>query len=317
MREAGRSWSGRPDRPVYPGYLADPFVLRTPTGYIAYGTVPPDAPGVEQPADGYRFRMVTSPDLVHWTDAGGALVPLPPSMGADYWAPEVAWSEGRYFLYYSVGHGDRGHHLRVAVAHTPLGPFVDAGVDLTPAETFAIDAHPYRDVDGQWYLFYAHDVLEGPRVGTMLAVDRMPTMTTLAGEARTILRPDADWEIYQRGRAMYGQTVDWHTLEGPFVHRRESQYYCFYSGGSWKDESYGVSWAVADHPLGPWRRRPGAPQVLRTRGAAVGPGHNSITTAPDGRDVMVFHAWDPRLTARRMHLAALRWTADGPRSDGF
>jgi len=132
--------------------------------------------------------MLTSPDLVHWSDAGGALAPVPAHLGTDYWAPEVAFCDDRYYLYYSLGHGDSGHHLRVAVADDPTGPFIDTGVNLTPGERFAIDAHPYRDVDGSWYLFYAHDVLAGPRVGTMLAVDRLTTMTTLAGEATTIVR---------------------------------------------------------------------------------------------------------------------------------
>jgi len=303
---------------VYQEYFADPFVLRTPTGYVAYGTVPPAAPGAHPPADGRQFQMLTSPDLVHWSDAGGALAPVPAHLGTDYWAPEVAFCDDRYYLYYSLGHGDSGHHLRVAVADDPTGPFIDTGVNLTPGERFAIDAHPYRDVDGSWYLFYAHDVLAGPRVGTMLAVDRLTTMTTLAGEATTIVRPDADWQIYERGRLMYGRTVDWHTLEGPSVLRHGSRYYCFFSGGSWKDESYGVSWAEADHPLGPWRRCPETRRILRTVGTEIiGPGHNSITVGPDGSDVLAYHAWDAGLTARQLHLSTVRWTAEGPRVDAF
>lgn len=293
------------------GYFADPFVLRTPSGYVAYGTAPQ---GTETGST--RFRMALSSDLAHWQDAGGALVPVS-GLGDDYWAPEVAFHEGRYFMYYSVGHGDRGHHLRVATSDAPTGPFRDVGVNLTPDERFAIDAHPFRDVDGSWYLYYAHDVLTGPRVGTMLAVDRMVGMTALAGEPRTILRPDADWQVYERERSMYGQVVDWHTLEGPSVVRRRGRYYCLFSGGAWGNETYGVSWAEADHPLGPWYRSPANPRVLRTRHPdVVGPGHTSITTAGDA-DVIAFHAWDAAHTARRMHLAALEWGEDGPRVEGF
>lgn len=293
------------------GYFADPFVLRTPGGYVAYGTVPPDvAPGRT------RFRMATSPDLVHWQDAGGALEPVG-GLGDDYWAPEVAFHEDRYYMYYSAGHGERGHHLRVATSDAPTGPFRDEGVNLTPGERFAIDAHPFRDDDGTWYLYHAHDVLTGPRVGTMIAVDRMVGMTALAGEARTILRPDADWQIYERERAMYGRVFDWHTLEGPSVVHRRGRYYCFFSGGAWGNDTYGVSWAEADHPLGPWRRSATCRRVLRTeRPDAVGPGHTSITTR-GVLDVMAFHAWDAAHTARRMHLATLHWGDDGPRVEGY
>ena len=168
--------------PVHPGYFADPFVLRTGLAagpaYAAYGT--------GRVVDGRVFEVLVSDDLVHWRSTGGALEPLPADAGSDYWAPEIVKHEGRWWLYYSIGHGDVGHTLRVAVANSPLGPFKDTGVDLSPHERFAIDPCPFRDVDGTWYLFYARDDLEGERVGTMLGVDVMDTMTRLRGEPRTI-----------------------------------------------------------------------------------------------------------------------------------
>src|SRR5215212_7247438 len=93
------------------------------------------------------------------------------AIGTGFWAPEVAHAEGRWWMYYSVGDGDVGHHLRVAVADDPTGPYVDQGVDLTPDERFAIDPSPFRADDGSWWLFFARDVLDDERVGTMLAVD--------------------------------------------------------------------------------------------------------------------------------------------------
>jgi len=295
--------------PVHDGYLADPFVAATSDGYVAVGT------GAH--VGGRVFEVLTSPDLVRWTSVGGALEPLAREHGTDYWAPELAERDGRWYLYYSVGHGDKGHHVRVGVAEGPTGPYVDQGLDLTPDERFAIDAHPFRDDDGTWYLFYAHDVLEGERVGTMLAVDVLEDMTRLRGEARTILRPTGDWQLFLRDREMYGGVHDWHTLEGPFVRRHDGRYYCFYSGGGWETEGYAVSYAVADHPLGPWTEPPGRPPMLTTvPGKVLGPGHNSVVTTPDGRDVVVYHAWDPQRTRRRLCIDPLRWTDDGPSVDG-
>jgi len=304
--------------PVHPGYFADPFVLRTTRdGYVAYGTFPPDAPDRTE-ADTREFRVMTSPDLEHWTLRGGALEPLPVEAGTDYWAPEVAEVDGRFYMYFSVGHGFHDHHLRVAVSQDPVGPFVDAGVDLTPSALFAIDPHPFRDEDGTWYLFYAHDVLDGDRVGTMLAVDRLVSMTEVAGEPTTILRPDDDWQIFLRQREMYGKVHDWHTLEGAFVRRRGDRYYCFYSGGNWENETYGVAWAEADHPLGPWRRPAVTRRVLHTvEGWALGPGHNSVVTDPRGQDAIVYHAWDDDLVRRRMYVSPLLWEDDGPHVPGF
>ena len=215
--------------PVYDGYFADPFVLRWGGRYVAYGT--------GSVVDGLVFEVLESPDLVSWTRVGGALEPVADDLGNDYWAPEVVEADGRFWLYYSVGHGDAGHHLRVAVAEHPVGPFVDSGVSLTPGERFAIDPHPFRDTDGTWYLFYARDVLDAGRVGTQFAVDVLPSMTELAGDPRTVLEPSADWQLFQAQRPMYGATYDWYTLEGPNVRRRGDTYYCLYSGGSWQSEA--------------------------------------------------------------------------------
>jgi GH43 family beta-xylosidase len=149
----------------------------------------------------------------------------------------------------------------------------------------------------------------------MLAVDRLDAPDATAGRASTILRPSHDWQIYERERPMYGAVHDWHTLEGPFVRRRGDRCYCFYSGGSWLGETYGVACAVADHPLGPWTDLAPGPLLRTVPGHVTGPGHNCVVSTGTG-DVMVYHAWDPGLTARRMCIDPLRWTAEGPVVDG-
>lgn len=278
--------------------------------YYAYGT------GPRREADRV-FEVLRSDDLAHWTSLGGALEVGQRAPNAAFWAPEVAWDGARFYMYYSVGVGDKDHVLRVAVSDAPAGPFQDSGVRLSTGP-FAIDPHPFRDRDGRWYLFYARDFLDGERVGTALEVDRLTSMTSLAGEPRTVLRASHDWQLFERARSMYDSVYDWHTLEGPSVVRRGGRYYLFFSGGRWENESYGVSYAVAEHPLGPWLEPwPGAPAVLRTvPGKVLGPGHNSVVRGPDGEDYLVYHAWDAAGTARRMFVDRLEWTDDGPRARG-
>jgi beta-xylosidase len=294
--------------PARSGYFADPFVLRTAGGYAAYGTNPTTG------RSGGAFEVLTSPDLRSWTSHGPSLPRLDAAFGDEYWAPEVAFADGAYWMYYSVGHGDAGHSIRVARSDRPTGPFADLGVDLTPRERFAIDPHPFQDTDGRWYLFYARDVLEGDRPGTHLAVDRLLGMAETAGRPTPVLAPNADWQIYQRDRPMYGATYDWHTLEGPSVVRRAGRYWLTYSGGSWQGPGYGVSWASAPAPLGPWAPAPDdAPRLLETRGDLRGPGHNSLTVGPDGEDVIAFHAWDADFERRELHLAGISFSEQGPR----
>ena len=297
--------------PVHDGYFADPFVLRVGEGaYVAYGT--------GALVDGRAFEVLRSGDLVHWERVGGALEPLREPWAQDYWAPEVARTDdGAYVMYYSVGEEDRGHLLRAAMADAADGPFRDVGKVLTPDERFAIDPHPFRDDDGQWYLYYAHDVLEGERVGTTIAVDRLLDPTTPEGRPRTLLRASGDWQIFRRGREMYGRTWDWHTLEGPCVRKRDGRYYLMYSGGAWEEPTYGVSYAVAEHPLGPFREPRTGPVVLQTlEGRVLGPGHNSVVEGPDGEDYIVYHAWDAQRTRRQMWIDRFVWGADGPERSG-
>ncbi|CAN5390918.1 glycoside hydrolase family 43 protein [soil metagenome] len=298
------------DDTAYDGYFADPFVLRLDDGsYAAYGTNPA--------AGGDRvFEALWSPDLVRWESRGSVLGRLGTEYGDEYWAPEVMRRDGAYWLYYSVGRGIEGHHIRVARSDDPFGPFVDLDLNLTPDAPFAIDAHPFIDDDGTAYLFFARDVTDTARPGTQLAVAPLVTPTTL-GPVTTALEPNADWQLYERDRPMYGATLAWHTIEGPSVVQRGGRYWMTYSGGAWTGDGYAVSWAAADSPLGPWQHAPAdVPPVLSTVPGLIGPGHNSLVVAPDGHDAIAFHAWDDAHAARRMHVRRISFEPEGPRVDG-
>lgn len=297
----------RPLRPVYRGYLADPYVYRHPDGgFIAVGTTP----GTRGPC---VFNALVSDDLKHWRRHGPVLERVHPTLGTDYWAPEVAFASGHWWLYYSLGSGIHGHHIRVAVSDSPLGPFRDCGMDLTPNERFAIDPHPFRDEDGSWYLFFARDVLDSNRPGTHLAVAPMVDMMQL-GTSQSVLAPNADWQVYQLKRRMYGQTYDWHTLEGPAVIQRGGRYLMTYSGGAWTGDQYAVSWSYAASPLGPWQHSDGAAaRLLSSADGFVGPGHNSIFVDREGRDAIAFHAWNTNRRRRQMYIAHLETSGPEPR----
>jgi beta-xylosidase len=310
--------------PVHDQYFADPFVWRHGDSYWAVGTgAGPDAPAGE--GEPSVFRVLRSDDFVTWRPAGRALIRPPQELGDTFWAPEVAFEGGLFHLYYSVGHADRHHQLRVATSASPGGPYQDGGGPLlSPPECpFAIDPHPFRDDDGRWYLFYARDFLDqegGARPGTALVVQELETMTRLGPGAAVVLRARHDWQRFRADREMYGARFDWHTLEGPAVCKRDGRYYCFYSGGRWETEGYGMDYAVADRVLGPYHEPATStgPRVLRSHPEhALGPGHASVVVGPDGAtSFLAYHAWDPAFTARRMCLDRLIWGPDGPRCQG-
>ena len=303
--------------PVWDGYCADPFVLRHDGFYYAYGTG-----GDSSQMKGRQFVLLRSPDLVNWEFLGGALEPIKGYENAAHWAPEVAYANEKFWLYYSVeapNTDDSTHRLRVAMSESPTGPFRDCGKELLPDEGFTIDASPFCDPnDGQWYLYFCRDNFDG-RAGTGTAVVRLDSdMITVLDEPRPVVVAHADWHISARDRHHYERDwKQWHTVEGAQVVLKDGLYYCFYSGGAWQNETYGVSYATAEHPLGPWRDEWSAdgPQVLQ--GAPpqiIGPGHNSVTIAPDGETLIcVYHAWDEDFTARRLCIDPIEWTDSGPR----
>ncbi len=293
--------------PVWDGYLADPHVWQTGGVYYACGT--------GKAPDGNQFPILRSKDLAHWEFVAGALPPLTDPKLTEYWAPEVAERDGKFYLYYA---GDL--KMRVAVADHPAGPYQDAGVLLFPELEFSIDAHPFHDpVTGQWYLFFARDFFD-QKPGTALSVVRLnDDMISTSGPMHTVIRAFADWQIYERNRTLYNKLWPaWYTVEGPTLIYRNGKYYCFYSGGNWQTPGYGVGCGVSDTITGPYTdpwSKEAACVLSSIPGKLIGPGHNGTILGPDGQTYfIVYHSWNPQRTARQMCLDPIIWTEDGPRA---
>ncbi|MCD9184879.1 MAG: glycoside hydrolase family 43 protein [Pyrinomonadaceae bacterium] len=272
--------------PVYQNSFPDPFVFKFRGEYYAYCT--------DFWKDGKVFGVLKSRDLVDWTEIGGAMKPLahnPPF----YWAPEVVYSNGKFYLYYSVGN-ETLMEIRVAVSDTPEGNFEDCGKRLT-FQDFAIDAHVFVDVNGQKYLFYATDFLAHSHIGTGTVVDKMKDFFSLEGNPRPVTRARFDWQIYDANRIEKGG-VRWHTVEGAFILERKGVYYEMFSGGNWQNVSYGVSFATTDdiERDEEWKQFSDGEKtlpILRTiPGQVIGPGHNSVIRGLNNRETFcIYHRW--------------------------
>ncbi len=291
--------------PVYSRNFPDPFVLKYCGEYWAYCT------GFWH--DNRCFGILHSRDLVHWRELAGAMEPLPDGW-PEYWAPEVTYDNGRFYMYYSVGNEEH-MQIRVAVAEHPAGPFIDSGRRLT-TEDFAIDAHVFIDDDGTRYLFYATDFLEHSHIGTGTVRDQLLDPWTLAGQPRPVTRACYDWQVYDPQRAEKGG-VRWHTVEGPFVLKHKGRYYQMFSGGNWKNVTYGVSFATSDNLATPdeWLQECDGERVLpilRTLpGQIVGPGHNSVVRGPDNLQLFcVYHRWVQDNSGRLLSIDRLDWAGE-------
>lgn len=295
--------------PVYPHSFPDPFVLKLRGEYYAYCT--------GDWRDGKIFGVLRSRDLINWTEIGGAMQRLD-NDSPFYWAPEVTYSNGKFYLYYSVGN-EAQMELRVAVSERPDGGFVDAGVKLT-TEEFAIDAHVFTDENGEKYLFYATDFLTHTHIGTGTVIDKMLDFFTLEGKPRPVTRAKYDWQVYDPQRKEKGG-VRWHTIEGSFVLKRKGVYYQMFSGGNWQNITYGVSFATTDDIKRnkEWTQFSDGEKVLpilRTLpDLVVGPGHNSVVRGVNNREIYcVYHRWTENgrvLAIDRQDFAATRMFIEG------
>ncbi len=256
---------------------------------------------------------LVAPDHDHWAET-------------DLWAPEVMYADGTFYMYVTgtrhaeggigthpgagvgVNHGnDALRRQGVARSESPTGPFV---LDEEPLlGVWSIDGHPFVDLDGRRWLFYnvRDDSTwyrsEVPGCGNV--VDELVAPATVTGLATPVTVPSLAWE----------GNVDrsWFWNEGPTVLRRRGRYVQMYSGGYYGDSTYGVGFATADSPRGPWTKADHNP-VFRSHARITGPGHHSVVPGPDGVTLYaVYHGYVDGWPGRKVHVDRLHWSTEGPR----
>lgn len=245
-----RGWAATYTNPVVEEIgPADPDVIAYKGTYYLYCT-----------GDNVSYHVYTSTDLVHWVKKGRVFRP-----GAkNVWAPDVFVNrdDGRFYLYYTVQ-----QKIGVAVADSPEGPFVDR-VKLCDN---AIDPNLFRDEDGGLYLYY----VQWP--DSRITVQKMKSPTEKDGAPVELFRPAEPWET-KCGRV----------TEGPFMLKHGDTYYLLYSGSGADSPDYGVGYATAKSPLGPFTKYAGNPIVRRSEGV-FGPGHGCVVADAAGALWHVYH----------------------------
>ena len=72
--------------------------------------------------------------------------------------------------------------------------------------------------------------------------------------------------------------------------RRNGTYYMTYSANNTGYSHYGVGYATAKHPLGPWLKADENPILTTDLSKGVSsPGHNSIVASPDGSEMFIVY----------------------------
>jgi beta-xylosidase len=252
--------------PLFEGWYADPEAVIYDNTYWIYPTY----------SDDYErqvfFDCFSSDDLVHWSKHEHIL-----DTAAVRWARRAMWApaairkDGSYYLFFSandVHEGETGG-IGVAVGSRPEGPYKDLtgrpliGNIVNGAQP--IDQFVFRDDDGSYYMYYGGW--------------RHCNAVRLADDFRSLL-PYEDGTVYR-------EITPENYVEGPFMFKKDGRYYFMWSEGGWTGPDYRVAYAIADSPLGPFRRE--GVILLQDTAIATGAGHHSVINPPGSNDYYIIY----------------------------
>ncbi|MBR2381443.1 MAG: family 43 glycosylhydrolase [Clostridia bacterium] len=266
--------------------IADPTVIYVEEGegkgyFYAYGT--------SDLIQCHGFQCWRSKDMTNWEYVGVAFEPDYSEAWAfnNYWAPEVLYDDGVYYLFYNAQniYDSNRHYVSVAVSQTPYGPFesIDGaknldGKELSKGEPVydfnrclpnregitngVIDAHAFIDpVTGDKYLYFSawqewhtrgYQEIYGVKMKDWFTPD-YSTLTQITSIFNTEVG-DFSAEMsggqIQFGDIDEGQNEGAAVNEGPFVYYHDGTYYMTFSVYPYTSPNYQVRQALSDSPLG-------------------------------------------------------------------
>lgn len=237
---------------------ADPFVLFHNGKYYLYSTSALDG-----------FKVFSSTDMAVWKDEGYCLKKEDVMGEGGFWAPEITYRNGTFYMVYVAD-----EHLGIATSSSPLGPFKQEQKRWL-SEKNAIDGHFFTDDDGVTYLYYVRF-----DEGNVLYVAKMTEdlMNIYEEEEKFIFRAECDWEL-----------KDCSVVEGPFVLKQNGKYFLTYSANHTRSPFYAIGYAVADHPMGEFKKYALNP-ILKMNEKVNGVGHHSFVVTPNNELVCVYHS---------------------------
>ncbi|MDR1667145.1 MAG: glycoside hydrolase family 43 protein [Bacteroidales bacterium] len=239
--------------------LADPYILNDGDRYYAYGT-----------SDANGIAVYTSNDLKYWTKEPHLALHKDNSYGNRYfWAPEVYFINGKFYMYYSAE-----EHICVATSDSPLGPFLqDVREPMIAGK--AIDNSLFIDDNGKAYLFFVR-FTDGNAIWVAELNDDLKTLK--AETLHLCIHVSQDWE-----------KVMARVNEGPFVIKHKGIYYMSYSANDYRSHDYGIGVATADYITGKWEKYASNP-LLRRPAGLFGAGHHCLFKDQSGQWRVAFHA---------------------------
>src|SRR5690606_6953816 len=219
---------------VLPGDFADPSVVRVGKDYWATATSSEWAP---------LYPILHSTNLQDWEIVSHVFPENNPAWAeAHFWAPEISYEDGTYYIYYTAKKKNGPLCVGVASSKNAAGPYRDHGA-IVCQEAGAIDGFAIRDDSGKLYLIWKEDGNSRQEPTPMWGQEMNEERTELIGDRFELFRNDPS-------------SREGNLVEGAYLIKKGERFYAFYSGVACcgRGCTYGIGVARAKDLRGPWEK---------------------------------------------------------------
>ncbi len=197
------------------------------------------------------------------TDHGVALdVKDVPWAGRQMWAPDAAFKNGKYYLYFPVKDKQDIFRIGVATSTSPTGPFKAEAKPM--AGSLSIDPAVFEDTDGSHYMYVGGiwgGQLQRWRTGKYDGSNPKeqepgpnepalgPKMAKMSADMLSFAEPVKEIKILdENGKPLLSGDNKRRFFEGAWMHKYQDKYYLTYSTG----DTHLLVYATATSPYGPF-----------------------------------------------------------------
>ncbi len=185
-----------------------------------------------------------------------------PWVGRQLWAPDAAYANGKYYLYFPAKDKKDVFRIGVATSSSPAGPFKAESEPIKGS--YSIDPAVFTDTDGKSYMYFggiwggqlqrwSTGTYEPNGSKTDLQKDEDPAISArVARMSKDMLKFDEPVKevkiVDQQGQPLLGKDHDRRFFEAAWMHKVNGKYYFSYSTG----DTHFIAYATGDNPYGPF-----------------------------------------------------------------
>jgi hypothetical protein len=175
------------------------------------------------------------------------------------WAPDAAYKNDKYYLYFPAKRPDGIFQIGVAVSDSPAGPFEPEPEPIK--NSYSIDPAIFPDDDGKHYMYFGgiwggqlqsyRNNIYNPDFKEPLPDQKSlgPRVALLADNMKEFEEPVREISILdQNGSPLLSGDNDRRFFEASWMHKHKGKYYFSYSTG----DTHFICYAIGDSPYGPF-----------------------------------------------------------------